>query len=151
MRVCIDETFMQNPNPSSTMPPRKSGRKKTATCTGSGKQSGSGGSPGSPDSRKRLCDGCADTIPTTADALKCSICQVWLHRYCAGIPMSRYAIVASSFVCSACSIVASTSIVAELRSEIAALKAEVSELRTALDVANQKLDKELCVQAEAGK
>ena len=132
------------------MPPRKSGRKRTATSA-SGKQSGSGGSQGSPDGRKRLCDGCADTIPTTADALKCSICQVWLHRYCAGIPMSRYATAASSFVCSACSIMPSTSIVAELRSEIAALKAEVSELRTALNVANQKLDKELCEQGVDGR
>ena len=127
------------------MPPRKNSRKQPAAATGK-QSSSSGSSQGSPASRQRLCDGCTDAIPATSDALKCSMCEVWLHRYCAGIPMSRYATIASSFVCSACSITASSSIVSELRSEIAALKVEVSELRTALNAANHKL--ELCVQTE---
>ena len=74
---------------------------------------------------------------------------MWLHRYCAGIPSSRFAAVASSFICSACSITASASIVAELRSEIAALKEEVSELRAALRSSEQNLEKKLSLQAEA--
>ena len=87
----------------------------------------------------------------TTDALCCSICQAWLHRYCAGIPMSRFTIIATSFVCSACSITASSSIVAELRSEIAALKAEVSELRSALTSGNEKLEKELAESRAASQ
>ena len=118
------------------MPPRKNSRKQSSTVNG--KQSGN--SLGSPASRKRVCDGCTDTISATTDALQCSMCQVWLHRYCAGVPTSRYAAIAPSFVCSACSITASASIVSELRSEIAALKAEMFELKTALNVANQKLE-----------
>lgn len=77
------------------------------------------------------------------------MCQVWLHRYCAGVPSSRFAAIASSFLCSACSITASASIVAELRNEIAALKNEVAELRVALRSTGQKLEKELCAQVEA--
>ena len=87
------------------------------------------------------CDGCAETISVgDTEALNCCMCKVWLHRYCAGIPQSRCAAIASSFICTACSILANSSIVVELRSEIAALKAEVSELRSALNTANQKLE-----------
>ena len=128
------------------MPPTK--KKQTAATRGK-QQSGSSGSPDSPSQTKRRCDGCTETISTTTDALKCSICQVWLHRYCAGIPSSRFAAVASSFICSACSITASASIVAELRSEITALKVEVSELRAALRSSKQNLEKKLSLQAEA--
>ena len=128
------------------MPPTK--KKQTAATRGK-QQSGSSGSPDSPKQTKRRCDGCTETISATTDALKCSICHVWLHRYCAGIPSSRFAAVASSFICSACSISASASIVAELRSEIAALKEEVSELRAALRSSEQNLEKKLSLQAEA--
>ena len=85
-----------------------------------GKQSGSD-SPDSPNPKHR-CDGCADIISTTTDALNCSRYQVWLHRYCAGVPMSRFTAITSSFIWLACSIMANVAIVAELRSEIAALK-----------------------------
>lgn len=37
---------------------------------------------------------------------------------CAGVPVSRYSTIASSFVCPACSLTASASIVSELKSEI---------------------------------
>ena len=140
------------------MPPRKlrSVKKNATAATSSVSASKASGMP------KHRCDGCTDTISTSSDALNCSICHVWLHRYCAGIPTSRLSAVASSFVCSACSITASATIVAELRSEIAALKVEVSELRAAmgtttdeisvlkvtLSSTSQKLEKGLRAQAE---
>ena len=87
---------------------------------------------------QRSCDGCGETISVgDAEALNC---KVWLHRYCAGLPQSRCAAIASSFICAACSILGNSSIVVELRSEIAALKAEVTEIRPALITANQKLE-----------
>ena len=79
-----------------------------------------------------LCDGCLAAISSENDSLKCSICSVKLHRYCAGIPQRHYEAIASNFVCIPCSLTASKSVVAELRSEISALKAEVTELRSAL-------------------
>ena len=80
----------------------------------------------------QLCDGCSAAISSENDALKCSVCSVQLHRYCAGIPQCHYQSIATSFVCIACSLTASKSVVAELRNEISALKAEVTELRSAL-------------------
>ena len=121
-----------------------------AVATRDKQQSGSSGCQDSPSETERRCDGCTKTISTTTDALKCSICQVWLHRYCAGIPSSRFAAVASSFICSACSITASASIVAELRSEIAALKEEISELRAALRSSEQNLEKKLSAGRSLG-
>ena len=84
--------------------------------------------------RTQLCDGCSAAISSENDALKCSVCSVQLHRYCAGIPQCHYQSIATSFVCIACSLTASKSVrvVAELRNEISALKAEVTELRSAL-------------------
>lgn len=143
------------------MPPRKlrSVKKNATTATAATSSVSASKASGTP---KHRCDGCTETISTSSDALNCSICHVWLHRYCAGIPTSRLTAIASSFVCSACSITASASIVAELRSEIAALKVEVSELRTALATTteeiselkvtlsstSQKLEKDLRAQAE---
>ena len=80
-----------------------------------------------------LCDGCSAAINDEEDALKCSVCSVQLHRYCAGIPQCHFEAIASNFVCLACSLSTSKIVVAELRNEIAALKAEVIELRSALD------------------
>ena len=84
------------------------------------------------DASPLLCDGCLAAISCENDSLKCSICSVQLHCYCAGIPQCYFESTASSFVCIACSLTASKSVVAELRSEISALKAEVTELRSAL-------------------
>ena len=78
------------------------------------------------------CDGCKADIPET-EALNCSECGVWLHRYCAGIPNRHYATIATSFICVACSLTTSKSVILDLRGEIEALKAEVLELRTAME------------------
>ena len=84
------------------------------------------------------CDGCTDTI-TKEEALNCTICKVWLHCYCAGVPRSRFAAISSTFICIPCSLSLNNTVVTELRSEIAVLKAEMGELKTALDSANKKL------------
>ena len=80
-----------------------------------------------------------DTI-TKEEALICSVCKVWLHCYCAGVPRSRFTDILSTFVCIPCSLSFNNTVVTELRSEIAALKAEIVELKTALDSANMKLE-----------
>lgn len=85
------------------------------------------------------CDGCSDTLQKK-EALNCSVCKVWLHRYCAGVPKSRYSDISQSFLCIPCSLVANSSVVVELKNEVAALKAEVLELRSALEAANKKIE-----------
>ena len=144
------------------MPPRKLRSVKKHTVTAATAAASSVSASKASGTPKHRCDGCTETISTSSDALNCSICHVWLHRYCAGIPTSRLTAIASSFVCSACSIAASASIVTELRSEIAALKVEVSELRAALgsttgDISelkvtmsstSQKLEKDIRAQVE---
>ena len=108
------------------------------------------------DSIDLICDGCNDTLQKK-EALVCSACKVWLHRYCAGVPISRYPDISQSFVCIPCSLIANSSMVtelknevdalkteavaaAELRNEIAALKAEIAELKSALEASNKKLE-----------
>ena len=81
-----------------------------------------------------LCDGCLAAIASEMDSLKCSICNVQLHRHCAGIPQCHYKSISSSFVCLASSLAASKTIIADLRSEISALKEEVAKLKSALAV-----------------
>ena len=103
------------------------------------KASNNVGAAADSDAESQLtCDGCTDSI-TKEEALNCSICKVWLHCYCAGVPRSRFVNVSSTFVCIPCSLSCNNAVATELRSEIAALKAEIVELRTALDSANKKL------------
>ena len=72
--------------------------------------------------------------------LRSCLCKVWLHRYCAGVPTSRFSDIAQSFVCIPCSLIANSSVVAELKNEVATLKAEVVQLRSALEIVNKKLE-----------
>ena len=74
---------------------------------------------------KLICDGCTDTI-SREEALNCSICKVYLHCYCAGVPRSRFSDILPTFICIPCSLSSNNSTVAELRSEIAALKSRDS-------------------------
>ena len=78
------------------------------------------------------CDGCTTNI-SEIEALNCIECGVWLHRYCAGIPKSHYASIATLFICTACSLTTSKSIIRDLCDEIVALKAELLELKTAVE------------------
>ena len=73
-----------------------------------------------------------DTLPEQ-DALQCEgqcegiTCQMWYHRYCAGVPLSHFKDLANSekpFVCLLCSQDVHKAVVSQLQSEIAALKAE---------------------------
>ena len=116
------------------MPPRKtvtknSSKAKTSRKTASRNTASFGGPQ---TTRAHCCDGCAAEIPE-AEALKCKVCGMWLHRYCAGIPTSYFTTIAASFVCAACSLTASNSVILELRGEINALKAEIIELRAAME------------------
>ena len=113
------------------MPPKLPRKTKKAT------NNSSSSSPAETESQL-TCDGCTDSI-TREEALNCSICKVWLHCYCAGVPRSRFAGISSTFVCIPCSLSFNNSVVTELRSEIAALKAEIVELKTELNSANEKL------------
>ena len=104
------------------------------------KRNNSAGSSTSASNLNQLtCDGCSDTLQKK-EALNCSVCKVWLHRYCAGVPTSRFSDIAQSFVCIPCSLIANSSVVAELKNEVAALKAEVVQLRSALETVNKKLE-----------
>ena len=109
------------------MPPRKtaarnpksSSKKKTASSQAVQQQA-------------HCCDGCAANVPE-AEALNCSVCGVWLHRYCAGIPTSHYTSIAALFICAACSLATSKSVILELHGKIEALKSEIVELRAAME------------------
>ena len=116
------------------MPPKLPRKTRKAT-----NNSGSSSSTAESESVQRTCDGCKDTI-TKEEALNCSVCKVWLHCYCAGVPRRRFADILSTFVCIPCSLSLNNTVVTELRGEIAALKAEIVELRTALDSTNKKLE-----------
>ena len=116
------------------MPPklRKLAGKNTSTACSS--------ATNSPELEMPLsCDGCTDSL-TNNEALNCSVCNVWLHCYCAGVTRNRYSDIASSYVCIPCSLASHKTVVSELKNEIACLKAEVVELKAALDLANEKLD-----------
>lgn len=113
------------------MPPRKTATSKAKSLRKTASRN-TASVNGPQTTRAHCCDGCAAEIPE-AEALKCQVCGVWLHRYCAGIPTSHFATIAASFVCAACSLTASKSVILELRGEINALKAEIIELRAAME------------------
>ena len=83
---------------------------------------------------KVKCDLClAVIVDNKEDALQCEgSCQLWFHRYCAGVSLSHFKSLASSdkpFVCLLCSQERHQVAVNELKSEVAALRTEVAELR----------------------
>ena len=121
------------------MPPKarkNSGKKNAATATAT---PSANATKTSEFKTPLLCDGCTDSL-TKNEALNCSVCNVWLHCYCAGVPRSRYPDIASSYVCIPCSLNSHATVVSELKNEISCLKAEMVELKAALDLANKKLD-----------
>ena len=113
------------------MPPRKS-TKNSSKAKASSLRKTTASVNSSQTTRAHCCDGCAAEIPEP-EALNCTACGVWLHRYCAGIPTSHFATIASSFICTACSLTVSKSVILELRGEIDALKAEIIELRATVE------------------
>ena len=91
-----------------------------------------------PTPKKLECDVCCSAIVEGKEvALQCEgSCQMWLHRYCAGVSVSHFKLLANSstpFVCTYCSQQVHQATVCQFQSEVAALKAEVVELRSALD------------------
>ena len=126
--------------------PRKPAGKKNATTASN---STSTSASASADSETPLvCDGCTDSLLKN-EALNCSVCNVWLHCYCAGVPRSRYSDIVQSYICIPCSLNSQNNIVSELKSEIACLKTEIVEQKTALDLANKKLDAATNVDVKA--
>ena len=81
------------------MPPKPSSSKQ--------KKNMSAGSSTIADSIELICDGCNDTLQKK----EASACKVWLHRYCTGVPISRYPDISQSFVCIPCSLIANSSVV----------------------------------------
>ena len=114
-------------------------RTKTRATSNSNSSSKSSSNRAEAESEQLTCDGCAASL-TKKEALNCSVCKVWLHCYCAGVPRSRFADISTTFVCIPCSLSLGNSVVSELKSEIAALRVEIVELKTALDSANKKLE-----------
>ena len=81
---------------------------------------------------KTQCDLCCEPIVDgKEDALQCErSCQLWMHRYCAGVTQSQVLASGSNpFVCLHCLQETHSAVVVQLQDEIAALKAEVTELR----------------------
>ena len=115
--------------------PRKPAGKKNATTTSNSTSISASAESNTP----LVCDGCTDSLPKN-EALNCSVCNVWLHCYCAGVPRSRFSDIVQSYICIPCSLNSQSNIVSELKSEIACLKTEVVELKAALDLASKKLD-----------
>lgn len=113
------------------MPPRKA-TKNSSKVKASSLRKTAASVNSSQITSAHCCDGCAAEIPEP-EALNCSACGVWLHRYCAGIPTSHFATIVSSFICAACSLTSSKSVILELRGEIDALKAEIIELRATME------------------
>ncbi len=90
---------------------------------------------------KVKCDLClAAIVNNKDDALQCEgSCQLWFHRYCAGVSLSHFKSLANSskpFVCLHCSQEHHQVVVNELKSEVASLKAEVAELREGVKAEN---------------
>ena len=106
------------------MPP-----KKTTTATlkrGAGKGT------------KTKCDLClAVIVEDKEDALQCEgTCQLWFHRYCAGVSQCHFKSLVSDdshYMCLHCSQKCHHATVSELQSEVAALRTEVAVLRAALE------------------
>ena len=84
-----------------------------------------------------ICDICNVAITEgTDEALECDGCKKWVHRYCAGVSLTYFQVLADSskpFFCTCCSDANNMAVVSELRKEVTALKAEVANLKSALD------------------
>lgn len=77
---------------------------------------------------------CSVRVPT---------CQLWFHRYCAGVSQSPFRTLASDdkpYICLHCSYEHHPATVNELRSKVVALSAEVGKLQTALDTIRSSSD-----------
>lgn len=91
---------------------------------------------------KTMCDlCCAAVVEGKEEALQCEgECQLWFHRYCAGVSSSYFKELSSSskpFVCLPCAHKTQQAVVSTLQSELAALRVEMDELRAALDRARE--------------
>ena len=91
---------------------------------------------------KTMCDlCCAAVVEGKEEALQCEgECQLWFHRYCAGVSSSYFKELSSSskpFVCLSCAHKTQQAVVSTLQSELAALRVEMDELRAALDRARE--------------
>ena len=119
------------------MPP-----KKNATST---PRRGAAKATAANNSNRVKCDLClAAIVEDKEDALQCEgTCQLWFHRYCAGVSQSLFKSLAGDdkpFICLHCSQESHHATVNELQSEVAALRAEVVELRAALEAIRSNAD-----------
>ena len=85
---------------------------------------------------KCTCDVCdAAILEGKEDALQCEgACQMWFHRYCAGVSLSHFKHLSNTskpFVCSFCSPDVHQAVVCQLQSEITVLKDDVKALSEA--------------------
>ena len=81
------------------------------------------------------CDLCGETVCSTSqDSLQCEVCQLYMHRYCAGITRSHCHELCSKstpFVCLACTQRSQKAIIQQLQDEVTALRSEINKLREA--------------------
>ena len=89
-----------------------------------------------------MCDlCCAAVVEGKEEALQCEgECQLWFHRYCAGVSSSYFKELSSSskpFVCLPCAHKTQQAVVSTLQSELATLRVEMDALRAALDRARE--------------
>ena len=83
-----------------------------------------------PTTKCDLCD--ASIVDGKEDALLCEgPCSKWFHRYCVGVPLSRFKDLVNSskpFICPACSHVVNQAVVCQLQADLASLKDMVAVL-----------------------
>ena len=81
------------------------------------------------------CDLCGETVCSASqDLLQCEVCQLCMHRYCAGITRSHCHELRSKstpFVCLVCTQRSQRAIIQLLQDEVTALRSEIDKLREA--------------------
>ena len=119
------------------MPPKKMAAKKAiarkASVSGSPTSEGCGTS-GSGTSRSATCGICEQLIIDGKEqALFCEgVCKQWIHRYCAGVPLSWFTTLSESstaFQCYSCCQTKHAETVEGLSTQIELLKHDVCELK----------------------
>lgn len=118
------------------MPPKRAvlGKKAAAAGKQVERSRSAAGGMNSVSLPLECCAVCEQRIEDGKDqALYCEgVCQRWLHRYCAGVPVSWFATHSKSttpFQCYSCSHKSHAEVVEKLSSSISLLQAEVTDLK----------------------
>ena len=133
----MSETLQPHRKVAQTMPPKKTAAKKAiarkAGVSGSPTSRGCGTS-GSGTTRSATCGICEQLIIDGKEqALFCEgVCKQWIHRYCAGVPLSWFTTLSESstaFQCYSCCQTKHAETVEGLSTQIELLKHDVCELK----------------------